>query len=293
MPTRNEASSEQSHPGAVVVTGASTGIGAACVAELHQRGYLVFAGVRKSEDGERLQREIAGAIEPVRIDVQDGESIREAAELVGDRAGEAGLRGLVNNAGIVISLPMEFFPLDEFRRQMEVNLTGQIAVAQACLPLLRRTQGRIVNISSLTARVSAPFSGAYSASKCALESVSAAMRMELKPWGIDVICIEPGSVATPLWTKSTDTAKQLVETLPEEAESLYGERHQIFGHRALETGARGIPPGHVAQAVVRALEVRKPRARYVVGWDARFVLLLAKLLPARWMEALTLKAMGL
>lgn len=291
---QNKASPEHAHPpGAVVVTGASTGIGAACVAELHQRGYHVFAGIRKSEDGERLQREISGNVEPVRIDVQDEASIRKAADFVAERVGEGGLRGLVNNAGIVISLPMEFFPLDEFRRQMEVNLTGQIAVTQACLPLLRRSRGRIVNISSLTARVSAPFSGAYSASKCALESVSAAMRMELKPWDIDVICIEPGSVATPLWTKSTDTAKEIVETLPEEAEALYGERHQTFGERALETGARGIPPSHVAQAVIRALEVRKPRTRYVVGWDARFVLLVAKFLPARWMEALTLKALGM
>jgi len=287
----NQASSEHSHPGAVVVTGASTGIGAACVAELHQRGYHVFAGVRKSEDGERLQREVSETVEPVYIDVLDVESIRKAAELVRDRVGEAGLRGLVNNAGIVISLPVEFFPLNEFRRQMEVNFTGQIAVTQAFLPLLRMARGRIVNISSLTAHVTAPFSGAYGASKSALESVSSAMRMELKPWGIDVICIEPGSVATPIWTKSTDTAEQLVEALPEEAEALYGERHQIFGERAKETGARGIPPSHVAQAVVRALEVRKPRARYVVGSDARFVLLLAKVLPQRWMEALTLKAL--
>jgi len=290
----NQTSSEQHfHPGAVVVTGASTGIGAACVAELHQRGYHVFAGVRKSEDGERLQREISGTVEPVYIDVMEEDSIRKAAELVRDRAGEAGLWGLVNNAGIVISLPVEFFPLDEFRRQMEVNFTGQIAVTQAFLPLLRMARGRIVNISSLTARVAAPFSGGYGASKSALESVSGAMRMELKPWGIDVVCIEPGSVATPIWTKSEDTAKQIVETLPEEAEGLYGERHQIFGDRAQETGARGIPPSHVAQAVIRALEVRKPRARYVVGWDARFVLLLAKFLPERWMEALTLKAMGM
>ena len=293
MPMQNKASPEHAHPGAVVVTGASTGIGAACVAELHRRGYQVFAGIRKSEDGERLQREISESVEPVRIDVQDEASIRKAADFVAERVGEAGLQGLVNNAGIVISLPMEFFPLDEFRRQMEVNLTGQIAVTQAFLPLLRTARGRIVNMSSLTARVAAPFSGAYGASKSALESVSAAMRMELKPWGIDVICIEPGSVATPIWTKSTDTAEQLVETLPEEADALYGERHQIFGERAQETGARGIPPSHVAQAVIRALEVRKPRARYVVGWDARFVLLLARLLPERWMEALTLKALRL
>src|SRR4028119_876827 len=158
--------------GAVVVTGASTGIGRACALSLDAMGFRVFAGVRKSEDGESLRKASSSRLTPVFIDVTDEQSIATAAAEVSRVVGDAGLAGLVNNAGVAIPGPLEYLPLEELRRQLEINLVGQLAVTQAFLPLLRKAQGRIVNISSLAGKLTTPFNGAYSAAKHGIEAFS-------------------------------------------------------------------------------------------------------------------------
>src|SRR5688500_9161604 len=186
--------------GAVVITGASTGIGRACAIDLDGRGFRVFAGVRKDEDGERLRSE-RPSIEPLRIDVTDAGEIAAARDRVGEEVGERGLAGLVNNAGIAVPGPLEHLPLDEIRRQLEVNVLGQIAVTQAFLPLLRTARGRIVNIGSIGGRVALPLLGPYAGSKHAMEGISDSLRRELRPWGIEVSLVRPGPIATEIWER--------------------------------------------------------------------------------------------
>src|SRR5918996_79044 len=186
---------------AVVVTGASTGIGRATALDLVSRGFDVFAGVRREADGDSVAAESSGAVTPVILDVTDAATIDGAALRVTDAVGDGGLRGLVNNAGIAEPAPLEIMPIDALRRQLEVNLVGQVAVTQAFLPLIRAARGRVVNISSVGGRVASPALGAYSASKYAIEALSDAMRMELHPWGIQVSVIEPGSISTEIWRR--------------------------------------------------------------------------------------------
>ena len=181
----------------VLVTGASSGIGEATALRLARAGWRVLAGVRASADAERLRAAAGERLEPVTIDVTEPATIAAAAEGLGDEP----LHGLVNNAGTALAMPLEFLPLDQFRRQLEVNLVGQVAVTQAVLPNLRSARGRIVNVGSIAGRSSLPFLGAYAASKHGLEAVTDALRVELRPFGITVTIVEPGTIATPIWRK--------------------------------------------------------------------------------------------
>ena len=208
---------------AVVVTGASTGIGAACALDCAGRGMTVFAGVRDPRAGEALAEKGGPSLIPITLDVTDEPSITRSVEVVQRVVGEGGLGGLVNNAGIVIGSPLEVIPLSQLRKQLEVNVIGQIAVTQAFLPLLRRGRGRIVNMGSIAGRGTIPLLGPYSASKFALEALTDALRMELQPWGIQVSIIEPGAIATPIWEKSAKAAGDLEASASEEAKALYGE----------------------------------------------------------------------
>jgi NAD(P)-dependent dehydrogenase (short-subunit alcohol dehydrogenase family) len=245
----------------VLVTGASSGIGEATALHLRSRGWRVLAGVRREEDAERLG---AAGLEPLTLDVTDAAQIAAAADAVGDDP----LHGLVNNAGIALAIPLEYVPLDQLRRQLEINVIGQVAMTQAVLPALRRAPGRIVNMSSIAGRSALPFLGPYAASKHALEALSDALRLELRPWGIDVIVIEPGTIATPIWTRSAAVADDLFARLPPEAGARYGARIASFRKLAGERGARGAPVATVAAAVERALTAENPRPRVVVGSDA-------------------------
>src|SRR4051794_2335311 len=211
--------------GGVVITGASTGIGEATALRLDRAGFRVFAGVRKAADGERLRKagsERLRVIEP--LDVTDADQIAAAAALVESELGAEPLRGIVNNAGIGIGGPLEALDLDDFRRTIEGNTTGQLAVTKAFLPLLRRSRGRIVNMSSIGGRVAQPFGGPYIASKFALEGITDVLRVELLEWDIDVIAIEPGTIATPIWEKSSREADDVLEKLTPELRELYGKR---------------------------------------------------------------------
>jgi NAD(P)-dependent dehydrogenase (short-subunit alcohol dehydrogenase family) len=247
-----------------VVTGASSGIGQACAVRLGRRGWRVFAGVRRDEDAERIAG-LAERIEPVRLDVTEPASIAAAAERLD---GEA-LAGLVNNAGIAIAMPLEFLPLDELRRQLDVNLVGQLAVTQALLPHLRRARGRIVNVGSIAGRSALPFLGAYAASKHALEAVTDVLRVELRPFGIEVAIVEPATIATPIWSKGAELLQRILADLPESVTELYGGRMAAFGKAAAAASRRAEAPELVAGAVEHALTAERPRTRYLVGRDAR------------------------
>ncbi len=277
-------SPERPQRGAVLITGASSGIGKSTALYLDSLGFQVFAGIRREADGEAIKRESEGRIQPVLIEVTDPASIAAAAELVGRALGGAGLHGLVNNAGIVVAGPLEFLPLDDFRRQIEVNVTGQIAVTQAFLPLIRKSRGRIVFMGSISGRVSNPFISAYSASKFGLEAIADALRVELTPWGISVSIVEPGNISTPIWEKSIKEADSRVKGLPAAALELYGPVIAAVRSAAERSAKRAIPASKVAEAVAHALMAERPKARYVVGWNARLQLLLRTLLPARILD---------
>jgi NAD(P)-dependent dehydrogenase (short-subunit alcohol dehydrogenase family) len=272
--------------GTVLVTGASTGIGEATVMHLRELGFSPIAAVRKDEDAERLE---GRGLRTTRIDVTDADQIAAARAELGDEP----LAGLVNNAGIAVAAPLEFLPIDRLRQQLEINLIGQAAVTQAFLPALRRGRGRIVNVSSIGGRVGLPLVGAYNASKFGLEGLSDSLRRELRPQGVDVILIEPGGVKTPIWKKGEELADEMLEDVPPEAERLYG---RLIA--AVRTGTQriaretGIEPSEVAEAIGRALTSSRPRARYLVGSDAKQRAVMAKLLPARVMDRLIGRALG-
>src|SRR3954463_2002755 len=215
--------------GGVLITGASTGIGEATALRLDRAGFRVFAGVRKAEDGQRPQargRDGLRGVEP--LDVTDADQIAAAARLVEQELGGDPLRGIVNNAGIGIGGPLEGLELDDFRQTLEVNTTGQLAVAQAFLPMLRRSKGRIVNMSSIGGRVAQPFAGPYIASKHAIEAINDVLRLELIGWGVDGIAIEPGTIATPIGEKGSSQAEEVLGKLPAEMRELYGKRLAKF-----------------------------------------------------------------
>lgn len=280
------------HSGAVVITGASTGIGAACALTLDRRGFQVFAGVRRVEDGDRLRQQSSARLSPLRLDVTDPASIRVATETVQSLVGQAGLAGLINNAGIAVAGPLEAVPMADLRRQFDVNVIGPAAVTQAFLPLLRRGRGRIVNMGSIAGRATMPLMGPYSASKHALEAMTDALRLELLPWGIRVSIIEPGAIATPIWEKSNQDAAALEAASPDMAR-LYAGAVAAVKKVVAEAARRAIAPDAVVGAVVHALTASRPKTRYVVGWDAKIRALMAQWLPDRVADAVLIAALKL
>jgi NAD(P)-dependent dehydrogenase (short-subunit alcohol dehydrogenase family) len=277
--------------GAVVITGASSGIGEAAALHLDGLGYTVFAGVRKKRDGDALRKRASPALRPVSLDVTDAGSLAAAAETVAAETGDDGLAALVNNAGISVFGPLEFLPLDELRRQLEVNVVGVVATTQAFLPLLRRGKGRIVNIGSLSGMMAAPFLGAYSASKFALEAVTDALRMELSPWDLKVSIVEPANTATPIWEKPETTGKALGR-LSAAQRKLY-EGHLDRMREAMSRMSReGAPPEEVAAVVAEAIRARTPKTRYFVGADNRLATSVMKMLPDWVQDSITRRVLG-
>jgi NAD(P)-dependent dehydrogenase (short-subunit alcohol dehydrogenase family) len=268
----------------VVITGASTGIGEACALHLDKLGLRVFAGVRKESDAERLRQAGSAELVPLYIDVTDHHSILKAAETVTGMVGQAGLKGLVNNAGLAVGGPLEFLSLANLRQQLEINVIGQIAVTQTFLPLLRQGRGRVINMSSISGRIAMPFLGPYAASKFALEALTDSLRLELQPWGIEVISIQPGAIATPIWNKSISHAEEMLKHSPAQATLLYGARLDKLRQTILKRAGQGIPAGEVAKVVAQALLTERPKTRYLVGRNAKFGALLIKFLPDRWRD---------
>ncbi|MDX9973220.1 MAG: SDR family oxidoreductase [FCB group bacterium] len=278
--------------GVVVISGASTGIGKSCAEYLARMGFRVYAGVRREADGEAVKEASPERIVPLMLDVTDAGSIAAAAARVATEAPE-GVAGLVNNAGIVVPGPLELLPIDEIRRQLEVNLLGTIATTQAFLPQVRKATGRIVNMGSINGLLATPLGGPYCMSKFALEAYSDVLRMELKRWGIEVSLLEPGSIKTPIWEKSRAFGMGLYERLPEEGRAMYDPMVQGLRRTAEKVAGKGVPPERVAEVVAHALTAVRPRTRYRVGNDSKMYRLLARWVPDRLRDRIVLKGMGM
>lgn len=273
-----------SQANSVVITGASTGIGRAIALYMDRRGWKVYAGVRRRSDAASLRAEGSDRLLPVTLDVTDRNSIQAALEVVTDGLGASGLSGLVNNAGIPYGGPVEFLSLDQVRAEFEVNYFGVIAVTQAFLPLLRRGSGRVVNMSSIGGMVVSPFLSPYCSTKFALEALSDCLRMELKPWHIEVSVIQPGAIDTPIWNKGGTILRELISGAPPEGLELYGNAITSMESHIAPHGAS---TEAVARAVAHALTSAHPSTRYPIGLEgaaARF----ARLLPDRLRDWLIL-----
>lgn len=277
---------------AVLVTGANSGIGLACTVELSKRDFRVFAGVRRVVSMDIWADGVIDRIVPVRLDVTDRGEISAATELISDVTGGHGLQGLVNNAGIGVAGPLEFLPMAELRRQLEINLVGQFAVTQAMLPLIRAGDGRIVNMGSESGRLALPLLGPYAASKFALRALNDALRVELSPSGIPVSLIEPATVATPIWPKAIAEADRQVANLPPEAHERYGAMIRTVRARAGQYEQAAIPIEQVVDAVVHALTADRPRSSYLVAPRSRIWLMrLLSVIPARLRDSLILRSL--
>jgi NAD(P)-dependent dehydrogenase (short-subunit alcohol dehydrogenase family) len=272
-----------------VVTGASTGIGRATALRLDAAGWQVFAGVRRQEDAAALSEAGSERLVPLILDITDAEQIAAAAARVEAEA-EGGLNGLVNNAGVAIPGPLETLAIDDFRRQIEVNLTGHVAVTQAMLPAIRGARGRLVFISSIGGRVALPLTGAYHAAKFGIEAVGDVLRQELRPWGISVSIVEPGSIDTPIWERGERTAEEIGTP---EREALYGKVVERYRRVIRDTAERGIPSEQVAKAIEHALTVSRPRPRYLVGREAKVAARAKLLLPTPIFDRIVARQMGL
>ena len=278
---------------AVLVTGASTGIGAACVLELDKQGFRVFAGVRNEAACQRLQAIASDNLTAVMFDVTDAASIAAAAATVHNAVGEAGLAGLVNNAGITVCGPLEVVPIEALRKQLEVNVIGQVAVTQAVLPLLRAARGRIVNVGSVNGALAPPYFGPYSASKFALEAITDSLRGELRRWGINVSIVEPGPVDTPIWDKSISAADELAKGIPSEKLEPYQADLDALRAKTKEIVKTAMPVQKVVDAVVHALTASRPKTRYFITWKTRLASRIFRLVPDRIRDWILRREMGL
>jgi NAD(P)-dependent dehydrogenase (short-subunit alcohol dehydrogenase family) len=277
----------------VLITGASTGIGQACALHLDRLGWRVFAGVRQVEDAAALRDIASPNLEPLILDVTQADQVAAAAEQISALMGERGLDGLVNNAGISIGGPLEFIPMPLVRLQFEVNVLGQVSMIQAFLSLLRQAHGRIINISSTSGLHALPILGPYSASKFALEALSDSLRVELRPWDIKVILVEPGSIATPIWARSLATADAWLAEAPPDMDRLYGKYVTILRDYMISVARRGMPVERISETVVRALTVPHPRARYLIISYSHLYFHLMRLAPVGLRDRIIARRLGI
>jgi NAD(P)-dependent dehydrogenase (short-subunit alcohol dehydrogenase family) len=280
----------------VVITGASSGLGRVAAIHLANKGFQVFAGVRSDADAEELANESERLV-PIRLDVTSASAIAEAREEIAETCGDSGLLGLVNNAGVCYSAPLECLSIEDLRYQLEVNVVGAVAVTRAFLPLLRTGTagvgpvGRIVNVSSGVGRVASPFLGAYAASQFAKEGLSDSLRRELAAQSVSVSVIEPGAIMTPIWHKVSDTAERVLAQAPPEVAALYRAPFTAFVamNEGLAKSSRTTPE-QFAKAVAHAMTARNPKIRYRVGLDASVSTLASRLLPDRVLDLVLAKA---
>jgi NAD(P)-dependent dehydrogenase (short-subunit alcohol dehydrogenase family) len=287
-----------------LITGASTGIGRATALRLTASGWTVLAGVRDPAAGERLVADAStaatgapsGRLLPLALEVTDTAQVAAAAARVEQEAARdgvssrGGLDALINNAGMGIGGPLELVSAEDLRRQFDVNVLAQVAVTQALLPALRRAGGRIVFVSSIGGRVAMAFTAPYAASKHAIEAFGDALRVELRSSGVQVALVEPGSVATPIWDKSRAEAERVV--IPPELQGVYGAIPAAMDKVLEDTARRGIPPEQVAATIERALAAPRMKARYVVGRDAKAMLIVRRLLPDLVFDRVARRALG-
>jgi NAD(P)-dependent dehydrogenase (short-subunit alcohol dehydrogenase family) len=277
----------------VVITGASSGIGWSSVARMSRAGWKVFAAVRKESDREKLRADFAENVYPVLMDVESEPSIATAAGDIESQLTGRGLEGLVNVAGIGMVRPLEYASLKDLRQIFEINVFGQVAVTQALSRVLRKAGGRIVNITSVGVNVAIPFGGLLNASKSAFGKISDTLRLEMHPFGVRVIAIEPGAISTPAVDKTLGDLEQVIRNLPAEAQTQYGALIRRMGRRGYEMEKSGSSPDVVAAAVHHALTSSRPRIRYRVGKHAKLLAALPKILPESLMDALLRNMLGL
>lgn len=277
----------------VLITGTSTGIGRVTALHLDQLGYQVIGTVRKDSDAQNLRSAASTRLRALLLDVADPSSLDKFQESLAQELGNGGLWGLVNNAAIGFSSPLEFVALSQYRRLFEVNLFGLLAVTQICLPYLRQEHGRVINVSSTASIVIAPFHGPYSAAKSGLNALSNALRLELRPFGVQVSVLICGSVQTPIWVKGGTLASNLWAEQPPEATQLYGRQYAQLGSYFRQLGHTGIPPEAVAEVIEQALSSKRARQTYFIGSDAHWFRLFSKLFPERLRDWLILRIIGL
>jgi NAD(P)-dependent dehydrogenase (short-subunit alcohol dehydrogenase family) len=258
----------------VLVTGASSGIGKAAALVLDANGYRVFAGVRKEEDGRALKKEASDGLTPLRLDVTDGEAIAGAVARVGEET-DGSLFGLVNNAGLSLNGPLELIPVSEIRKLFEVNVVGLLAVTRSFIPLLRKAQGRLINISSGHGLLAVPDKSVYAASKFAVQAISDSLRLELRPFGVSVSNLVVGKVDTAVLGKILEERERLAKAADPAVLELYSPLFEFFDREVKNLA--GIPPEDVATVVAKALAAQKPKAEYLVGPGARKMRDLARL----------------
>lgn len=274
-------------PKSILVTGASRGIGRATALYLAERGFRVFSGVRQEVDGEALREAGGEAIVPLQLDVTSDADIANAIERIEQTTGDRGLDGLVNNAGMVVAGPLEGMSHDVLRHQFDVNVFGLWAVTHASLPLLRRAAGCVVNVSSINGRIVTPFAAPYAASKFALEALSDGLRLELARSRVRVVVVEPGAIRTDIWETTGRRTRELAARMPATVRDSYpGVFRSIEGGVRVPT--RAIAADRVARVIERALAAKRPRSRYLVGWDARIGAFARWLLPDRVLDRLML-----
>jgi NAD(P)-dependent dehydrogenase (short-subunit alcohol dehydrogenase family) len=279
----------------VVVTGVSTGIGLETMKVLIRHGFRVFGSVRKTEDAERLKKQFGEACIPLIFDITDEKNVQVAAKQVRDQLNGETLFGLVNNAGIAVPAPLMHQPTEDFRHQIEVNLIGTLIVTKAFLPLLgsdRSLQGdpgRIINISSTAGKNGNPFVGAYATSKHGLEGFSESLRRELMLYGIDVIIVAPGSVATPIWDKADNDDQSTYDNTD------YAEAAGIVKEMMVRDGKKGLPAQKVGEVILHALTTSRPRVRYAVipgNFLKRAGRAIRMMLPKRFTDRIIARKLG-
>jgi short-subunit dehydrogenase len=286
----------QKQKGAIVITGASTGVGRAAALLLDKKGYRVFASVRQEKDAESLKRYSSENLTPIFMDITKAEEIKSAADIVSKSIQDEGLVGLVNNAGLLVHGPLELISIDDLRWQFEVNVFGQIAVTQEFLPLIRKAKGRIINIGSIGGVISAPYVSPLCASKFALEAFTDALRIELHPWGIEVILIEPGSIASAAPDKVEESFRKNFANMSPDAKAMYGDTYKLLVEDVIKSNREGMPPEQVADAIIKALEARKPKTRYFLSkgqLGLMLELVIKKFIPDRSYDAMILKDLNL
>jgi NAD(P)-dependent dehydrogenase (short-subunit alcohol dehydrogenase family) len=271
-------------PHSVVVTGASTGIGRATVDTLVERGFHVFATVRKQSDADALTTDHGSSITPLLVDLLDHDSVRAAGAVV---VAAGPLHGLVNNAGVALPAPLEYMPIEVFERQLDINLVGQLLMTQVMLPaLLKDGDARIIFIGSIGGRISSPMLGAYNASKHGIVGLASSLRAELAPYGVRVSVVEPGVIATPIWSTAASAGDEVMASIPTDSPR-YGRQIASARKGASANGTSGLDPRAVARVVSSMLTKRRPAPRKVVGRDAHIGAFLVRVLPFRAIYALT------
>jgi NAD(P)-dependent dehydrogenase (short-subunit alcohol dehydrogenase family) len=284
--------SNAGEPGTVFVTGAGSGIGKATAASVRARGFEVIAAARDAAEADAIRADTGAESAVVAFDVTDRAATQRGCAEVLERLGSSRLAGVVNSAGVVIAGPMALLPDEDLRRQFDINVFGLMMVTRQLVPRLIADGGRLVNVGSISGRLSVPWTGAYSASKFALRAITDALRVELSSRGVRVALIEPGPVSTEIWGTSLSFGEQLRDKLGDAFEREYGAEADRVEAATREAQSRSIPVSHVAEAIVHALTARRPRAQYLVGGEARGQAMLARA-PAAVRDRVLARALGI